>query len=370
MKKPAGYTGPYTEPTSFAADGIFVSPTEIYSLSLLNKWPSVNTQAQAECIPGEIIMVTATGVVDAVNQASPGSLVIASGGLLNRTTASGLFSATSGVFGSGNGSTTFNVINIPPNFSYLAGQTGTSTPAFPQGFQASGVIPSHTHIVNTCSGTSTARLVFGGDPFPTTIVDLSSTTKSNSNSSNKKINEGKHQQIIYCVVVKNINTIPVGTITLGGLPGLDYSTNALYVPDTYLVPSGQAVSRSQFSTLFNRIGTTYGSGNGATTFNVPDFAGLFLRGSSNSNYITISGNNVGSSGFISDSLAEHTHVVITRQLTSATTGISSADLMSSVFRLPVDTPGDVSSTTSNIGSFETRPNNLNMLYYIVASGAN
>lgn len=366
MKKPAGYTGPYSEPNSLAANGVFVSPTEIYSLNLLNQWPKINLTQEAGCIPGEIIMVTATGVVDAVNQASAGSLVIASGGLLNRTTASGLFSATSGVFGSGNGSTTFSVIDIPPNFSYLAGQTSTSTPAFPQGFQASGVIPNHTHTVTVCSGS----LGIGGNDgsTPSTRTNVLIATRSNSNSSNKKINEGKHQQIIYCVVIKNIRTIPVGTIVLNGVPNQNYSTNSIYVPNTYLVPSGQAVSRSTYSILFNRIGTTYGSGNGTTTFNVPDFAGLFLRGSSASNYVTISGQNVGSSGFISDSLAEHVHTVQTGIL--AAPGTLNPAAGGSRFGRPPESPGVISSSTSNIGSFETRPNNINMLYYIVASGAN
>jgi len=367
MKKPAGYTGPYSEPNSLVANGVFVSPIEIYSLSLLNQWPSINLAREAGCIPGEIIMVTATGVVNAVNQASPGSLVIASGGLLNRTTASGLFSATSGVFGAGDGSTTFNVINIPPNFSYLAGQTATSTPQFPQEFQASGVIPSHTHTVSSCSGVVGVFGNFGipgGGPNVRSFQLLS--TKSNSNSSDKKINEGKHQQIIYCVVIKNISTIPVGTIVLNGVPNQNYSSNSLYVPETYLVPSGQAISRSTYSILFNRIGTTYGSGNGTTTFNVPDFAGLFLRGSSASDYITISGNNVGSSGFISDSLAEHVHTVSTLTLTSPAFFVPGGGSPG----VPPTSPGNIASSTSDIGSFETRPNNINMLYYIVASGVN
>lgn len=46
----------------------------------------------------------------------------------------------------------------------------------------------------------------------------------------------------------------------------------------YLPCNGSAVSRSTYSALFSAIGTTYGAGNGSTTFNVPDFRGYFLRG--------------------------------------------------------------------------------------------
>lgn len=48
-------------------------------------------------------------------------------------------------------------------------------------------------------------------------------------------------------------------------------------PTGYLKANGAAISRSTFSVLFAAIGTTYGAGNGSTTFNVPDLRGEFLR---------------------------------------------------------------------------------------------
>lgn len=44
-------------------------------------------------------------------------------------------------------------------------------------------------------------------------------------------------------------------------------------PTGFLLCQGQEVSRTTFSVLFAAIGTTYGAGNGTTTFNVPDFRG-------------------------------------------------------------------------------------------------
>jgi microcystin-dependent protein len=41
---------------------------------------------------------------------------------------------------------------------------------------------------------------------------------------------------------------------------------------------GSAVSRSTYANLFTAIGTGWGSGDGATTFNLPDLRGRFLRG--------------------------------------------------------------------------------------------
>lgn len=46
----------------------------------------------------------------------------------------------------------------------------------------------------------------------------------------------------------------------------------------YLDCNGAAVNRGTYSQLFAAIGTTYGVGDGSTTFNIPDFRGVFLRG--------------------------------------------------------------------------------------------
>ncbi len=46
----------------------------------------------------------------------------------------------------------------------------------------------------------------------------------------------------------------------------------------WLVCDGRAVSRSTYANLFAAIGTTWGAGNGSTTFNLPDLRGVFLRG--------------------------------------------------------------------------------------------
>ena len=52
------------------------------------------------------------------------------------------------------------------------------------------------------------------------------------------------------------------------------------VPSGFLLCNGQAVSRTvTYARLFAAIGTTFGVGNGSTTFNVPNFLGAFLRGS-------------------------------------------------------------------------------------------
>lgn len=48
-------------------------------------------------------------------------------------------------------------------------------------------------------------------------------------------------------------------------------------PEGWLKCNGAAVSRTTYSTLFARIGITHGDGDGETTFNLPDYRGVFLR---------------------------------------------------------------------------------------------
>lgn len=48
--------------------------------------------------------------------------------------------------------------------------------------------------------------------------------------------------------------------------------------DKWMTCTGQAISRSTYSNLFSRIGTTYGAGDNSTTFNLPDLRDRFPVG--------------------------------------------------------------------------------------------
>ena len=52
-------------------------------------------------------------------------------------------------------------------------------------------------------------------------------------------------------------------------------------PANWLLCNGSAVSRMTYAALFSVIGTLHGSGDGVTTFNLPDYRGTFLRGTDN-----------------------------------------------------------------------------------------
>ena len=64
------------------------------------------------------------------------------------------------------------------------------------------------------------------------------------------------------VTTTSLATSPVGTM-------LDWPTTSSY-PTGFLRADGSAVSRTSYADLFSLIGTTYGSGDGSTTFNLPN----------------------------------------------------------------------------------------------------
>jgi microcystin-dependent protein len=60
-------------------------------------------------------------------------------------------------------------------------------------------------------------------------------------------------------------------------------------PFGYLICDGRAISRAEYPQLFATLGTSHGSGDGSTTFNLPDYRGNFLRGRVGVNTVTGSG---------------------------------------------------------------------------------
>jgi microcystin-dependent protein len=66
--------------------------------------------------------------------------------------------------------------------------------------------------------------------------------------------------------------VPAGTV----LPFCGASA-----PSAYLLCDGSAVSRATYATLFSVLSTTYGAGDGSTTFNLPDLRGRVVAGKDN-----------------------------------------------------------------------------------------
>ena len=76
-------------------------------------------------------------------------------------------------------------------------------------------------------------------------------------------------------------------------------------PNNWALCNGQAVSRTTYATLFSRIGTTYGSGDGSTTFNLPNFVDRFSVGAGSAYAAGSTG------GYADAAVITHTHPVST-----------------------------------------------------------
>ena len=110
--------------------------------------------------------------------------------------------------------------------------------------------------------------------------------------------------------------IPAGTIVAFG------STTA---PAGWAVCDGAAISRTGNAALFAAIGTTYGSGDGSTTFNKPDCRGRFLAGYDPSNGTArLTANEPGglSATALANTGGEQAHTLATGELAAHSHGVT------------------------------------------------
>lgn len=61
------------------------------------------------------------------------------------------------------------------------------------------------------------------------------------------------------------------------------------IPELFMLCDGSAVSRGTYSDLFAVIGTTFGQGDGSTTFNLPNLSGKVAIGASSGHALGVSG---------------------------------------------------------------------------------
>lgn len=131
-------------------------------------------------------------------------------------------------------------------------------------------------------------------------------------------------------------------------------------PTGWIECSGNAVSRSTYADLFAAIGTTFGSGDGSTTFNLPNLRGEFIRGWDNGRGVDDT-RTFGSAQ--SSQLQEHSHLVPVRD-TNFTCDNQGAPCTATDLRS--DSFSKETRVTGNTGDFgdETRPRNIALMYCI------
>jgi microcystin-dependent protein len=123
-------------------------------------------------------------------------------------------------------------------------------------------------------------------------------------------------------------------------------------PAGWLAADGAAVSRNTYASLFSAIGTTYGAGDGSTTFALPDLRGYFVRGSGTN----ADGTAAGAFGAKqADQLRAHGHTYSLAVNSSVYSHNGGAGALRTL---------NANAQTSSVGGAETRPANIALLYCI------
>ncbi len=134
-------------------------------------------------------------------------------------------------------------------------------------------------------------------------------------------------------------------------------------PPGWIACDGRAVNRAQYARLFQRIGDRFGSGDGSTTFNVPDMRGEFVRGWDGGRGVD-AGRVFGSAQ--ADQFQGHRHAqattmtAVNQDFSHAMPAGSAWGHINDAIREPIT---DGSNGPPRYGS-ETRPRNIALLYCI------
>lgn len=307
----------------------------------------------------------------------PSGWLICDGSAISRSIYANLFAAIGTTFGSGDGSTTFNLPNCTTKF-IIGAKAGTynlgSTGGISTFTLAANELPSHTHpIVNTGTAHTHNILTYrtsSGTGRMNERTDLqtagiSAITKLNAAHTHggSTGNYGQasptaidiipaHQYTNFIICYGLTNNVSSGDHLwnyhlnnarqeLGTAGIITHFTNAS-MPAGWLLCDGSAISRSTYADLFAIIGTYFGVGNGSTTFNLPNLTERFIRGAVNEaaigttgglNTVTLTANNVPQHLHSIASQAGHTHNSISPTYNAtggSTTGIQQPSITQNV----------------------------------------
>ena len=126
------------------------------------------------------------------------------------------------------------------------------------------------------------------------------------------------------------------------------------------------ISRTTYSVLFSAIGTTYGTGDGSTTFSIPDYRGNFLRGFASGQATDpdrasrtnrgdgTTGDNVGTKQ--ADAFKSHNHTITSNAITFTGNAIPGGS--------GYGAPNTATQTIGSTGGNETRPINTYVMWCI------
>lgn len=214
------------------------------------------------------------------------------------------------------------------------------------------------------------------------LTCAANTVLGNSSSSTGGVTEIPCTSVGRAIIGAATTTDVVNQLGISALlppfpPGMIIAFGAANAPTGFLICNGAAISRTTYASLFAVIGTTWGTGDGSTTFNLPDLRGVFLRGLDSGKGRDSNSNRTFAS-YQADNYPAHTHAITDpgHQHTYTAGGATTGFVGNGGTAIPVSTsaPSSTSTPTKATGitatdsgggtGTETMPKNVAVIYCI------
>ena len=233
---------------------------------------------------------TPSGTVNGSNttftlSASPAGLVLSKNGVVMKP-------------GSGNdytlSGTTITFATAPATGSVILATFGTTNSTFINGSNSLVTDETPSGSVNSSNTTFTTSSAYIGGSLKVFVNGLKQKTSTHFTETTPAsgvftMSDAPLTGDIVTVEYQKVSSVAGNADTVDGYHGDDLMPIGTVLPfagssaptGNWLMAYGQAVSRATYSALFTALGTTYGSGDGSTTFNLPDMRGRVAAGADN-----------------------------------------------------------------------------------------
>lgn len=262
-------------------------------------------------VPGRSEFISFTGITQ---HASGTAMLTGVTRGLTRTPGGGYCTASTTLAMAHAGQSTFILSDSPCLFAEYAVKRNDETITGQWTFNSFPITPQNSTSTESLTGiVELATALEGASSTPTGTGPLVLQAKNATSTYNSAT------AALKVVVTQNDGKIDPNFISTSVVPPpgsiIAYSTTT--APTGWLLADGSAVSRTTYANLYAVIGTSYGVGDGSTTFNLPDLRGRTIVMASSTQTATSSNNraNLGATGGATthtqtvNELAPHTHTV-------------------------------------------------------------